>query len=81
MKQQDYLQCQCQLRVLATVIKDMPLKEFLFAIDRADTLGPIVDPTLYKHGMRALDHVHDLADAARTFQVAVRRLESEVVSP
>lgn len=79
MKQAAYEMTQEQLVILAQLINPLPLVEFLDAIDRAETLGPILDPTLFHKAGRRLEQVKALAHAARTFQIEVHRQMAEIL--
>ena len=80
MEREKYTETLCQLRVLATVVKDMPLKEFLNAISMADSLGPVLDPSLWKAGRANMNEVETLAQAAFKFQGAIRQMAKAAVS-
>jgi hypothetical protein len=69
----EYQSVQHTLILLAQLIKDLDLDSFLFAIERADMLGPILDPTLYQSGMPKMRDVQRLAKAAKVFQDEVKR--------
>ncbi len=67
-----YLQTQTHLQSLAQIVKDMPLYDFIKAINRAETTGPIVDPTLYREGSENLTKIKRLAQALLPFQKAAK---------
>ena len=69
----EYQAIQDQLVLLAQVIEPLDLAGFLSAIDYSETMGPIVDPTLYLQSANKLENVKRLAQAALTFQKEVRR--------
>ena len=72
-----YLQTQTQILAFAQVVRDMPLDEFMLAISRAHSLGPIVDPTLYRDGVANMTKIEDLARGLLEFQRVVRRITTE----
>jgi len=78
-----YLQTQQQLRLLAQIVREMPLKDFINAAEHAETLGPLIDPTLYAQGSRNLAKVKYLAQALLPFAQVVEKfsLEKDQVGP
>ena len=68
----EYAFVQGRLAQIAKLVQDLPLGEFLVAIERADSVGQIIDPTLWKMGHENMYRFRDLARAARLFQVAAR---------
>ena len=73
MKRIEYMAIQDQLVLLARVIEPLDLVDFLNEIEHSETVGPIVDPTLYLQSANKLENVKRLARAALTFQREVRR--------
>jgi hypothetical protein len=73
MTNEQYLSTQLQVMRMAALVRSMPLAEFLSAIDRAEAVGPILDPTLYRDAAPKLDQVKALAVALRGFQVAAEK--------
>ena len=61
MKEEEYINIQNQILAIRRIIKDLPLTEFITAIDRADTLGPIIDPTLWIKGNEQMKEIRELA--------------------
>src|SRR4051812_38317985 len=74
MRNEQYLETQMQVVRMAALARTLPLAEFLSAIDRAETMGPILDPTLYRAAMPKLDQVKALAASLRRFQVEAEKL-------
>ncbi len=80
MDNEQYLETQQQIIMLANLVKAMPLKEFTEAADKADAIGPFVDPTLWRAGEWNLRAIRELAHGLRTFQnIAVTVAEYERV--
>jgi hypothetical protein len=76
MDKEEYLETQQKVVLFANMVKDLPLKEFIELADRADAIGPIMDPTLWRNGHENLDIIRRLAGKLRSFQVeAVNVLE------
>ena len=69
----EYLEVQGQLTLLATAVREMPLAAFLAAIGKAETLGPIKNPTLFIQASAQLAQVKALAIAALPLQREVLR--------
>jgi hypothetical protein len=78
MDKEIYLQTQQTVLTMASIVKDLPLVDFLNAIEHADALGPAIDPTLWMQGHRKMYAVRDLASSLLTFQSAVTNLLDEI---
>jgi hypothetical protein len=68
----EYAQTQSQLLLFAGLLRGMPLERFLESIQRAETVGPLLDPTLY---MRAADALSAIKTIAFTLRDAQRKIE------
>lgn len=79
MDKDDYLMTQEKLIILGNLMEGMPLDEFLQAIDRVETVGPIVDPTLWMKGHRNMDKIKRIATAARAFQKECAAVKEETL--
>ncbi len=77
MKAEEYTATQQQLTLLGQLINDLDLVGFIDGASKAETLGPILDPTLYKKSIDKLEKVKALAQAARTFQKEVHKQLAE----
>jgi hypothetical protein len=64
----EYMLIQQQLTIFAGLIQKLDLSGFLTAINHADTVGPIVDPTLYMKGSSNMHKIERIARAAQAFQ-------------
>ena len=62
------------LWALVRLIEESPLSEMLAAAERADSIGAILDPTLYREKGRALAEDIEMLDALRHVQVVIERL-------
>jgi len=71
MNKGEYLMVQGQLLAMAQVARDMPLGEFVRAIERAEALGPLLDPTLYRQASFNMGQVKRLALGLLAFQESV----------
>lgn len=76
MERELYESTQMQIIQIARLVKDLPLGEFIGAIDTADSIGPVVDPTLWMRGHEKMDMIRKAAVALNKFQ-----LESEALFP
>ena len=61
MDNEEYLLCQTQVITFAQLILNIPLEEFLEKADRAETLGPIIDPTLWREANIPFSKIVELA--------------------
>lgn len=60
------------------VIAMLPLEDWLERMSRADTLGPILDPTLWMKAHEKMDKIRTIIEAALVLKKAVLKLQSEV---
>lgn len=68
MKEEEYINTQIQILAIRKITKDLPLTEFLSAIDKADILGPILDPTLWIKGNKPMRKIKELASCLLQLQ-------------
>ena len=80
MTDEEYAQTQQQLILLAQFAKDLNLSGFLQRISQAESIAPIMDPTLWIRGHRQLEQIKRLAQALRPFQQEIQRQINEVAS-
>jgi hypothetical protein len=73
----DYEMTQQQIVFIGSLIKGLPLDEFIAAIDHADSIGPILDPTLWMRGNKEMMKIRDLAAGLRDFQTIVNKIIQE----
>lgn len=74
MKPDDYMKVQMTLLKAGKEISQLDLESFCDAISRAETLGPIVDPTLSRRAMDRLEKIKKVAQTARAFKHAFAEL-------
>jgi hypothetical protein len=80
MEESKYLEVQTQLEILAGIVHDIPLKEFLEAAEVADAVGPIFDPTLWIRANRNLKRIKALAYKLQAFQEEARSWEDKTAA-
>jgi len=73
MDKKKYRETQSSIFIIAAMVERLDLQGFLAAIDKAETVGPIVDPTLYIRGRRNLQTIKNFAGSLLTFQQAVAK--------
>ncbi len=73
----DYEMTQQQIVFIGSLVKGLPLDEFIAAIDHADSIGPILDPTLWMRGNKEMMKIRDLAAGLRDFQTIVNKIIQE----
>ena len=73
MSEPEYLMLQQQIVMLAGMVRDMDLTGFLRAIDTAEAVGPLFDPTLYIAAHEKLRVVRTLAEGLMLFQKSIGR--------
>lgn len=69
---------QTQAMLLGPIIADLPVAEMLRAIERADTVGAILDPTAYRGGHERMRAFGDYLRALGQAQAKWRALASTV---
>lgn len=77
MLKDQYAAVQGQLLAIVSIVAEMPLQEFIAAGERAQSIGPVIDPTLWRQGHRQLEGVMRLAIALRVFQMEMERQMAE----
>lgn len=78
MNEEEYINVQQNLILLGQLIGTMDLDGFVAWINRAETIGPIADPTTYRQAQKRLGEVKRLAEAAQVFQREAQRQLGEV---
>lgn len=68
MNDREYISTQNQLMFVASVVKDLDLDEFLEWINKAEAIGLIVDPSLYRAAAANLCIIKGLAEAANVLR-------------
>ena len=71
---EEYMEIQYMLTAIAQRVNEMNLKGFLGRLNRADSIGAILHPTLYRDAMPGLEKIKRLANGARSFQLVVREI-------
>jgi hypothetical protein len=71
MKDTEYHAIQVKLFEAMHAVEPLDLKGFLAAIGRAESVGHILDPTLYRGGVENLQVVKRMATALRDFQKSI----------
>lgn len=74
MTNEEYMQTQLQLQALTTILLSMNLEGFLDRIEIADTMGPILDPTLYKKAGADFRTVQQTARAVHECQQKLKEI-------
>ena len=63
MTAEEYAEAQEGLVIVAAMVRNLPLEEMLRAIARAETVAPILDPTLFLRAGAKMAQVKQLAEA------------------
>lgn len=72
MNAEKYIQTQMTILAAAEIFKDLDLEEFVEAINKAEAVGPILDPTLFSQASAPLWQIKQLAEAGKEFQRRAR---------
>ena len=81
LKDEDYLLLQTQLTtmaMLASLLEPEDISKFINAINHAETIGPIVDPTAYRKSMSNLSFIKEIAEATLKFNKTVRTIQARI---
>ncbi len=78
MNAEEFVRLQSWLYTFASLVVDVDLDGFVESCDRADTIAPFVDPTLYIAKARDLRRVRDLAASLREFKKQAELTKEEV---
>lgn len=70
----EYMMTQALLLNAARIIRLLPLRDFLMAIELAETTGPILDPTLWRAAAGTLEEIKNMAHGALSFQNSLPRV-------
>jgi len=74
MDKKDYIDTQTKIITMSQIVSELPLQKFISAIDQADTLGPLIDPTLWIQGQNQMKKVKKLAQALFEFQLVSKEI-------
>ncbi|MGE5572975.1 MAG: hypothetical protein ACM3ZU_08165 [Bacteroidota bacterium] len=74
----EYIETQQQLLLLANIVSQMDLADLLERIQHGETVGPILDPTLFIRGSKKLSAVKRIAQGAQQFQKAIAEAKEEL---
>lgn len=69
MTEEEYTRTQTALLQLGQVVAGLDLEGFLAMISRAETMGPIMDPTLYRDAADNIQALKALATTLQTYQM------------
>jgi len=79
MKPQDYMKAQLDIIAVGRTVERIDLQALLRSVANAETLAPIMDPTLYRKAQANLHGVKRLAESLLPVQVAFRELRDVVI--
>ncbi|HEX6826590.1 MAG TPA: hypothetical protein VF077_09780 [Nitrospiraceae bacterium] len=68
MNEADFHMVTQQLLMVGNLVKDLKLSEYINAINRADSIAPIIDPTLWKKGHQKTAILQKMARGLMMFQ-------------
>ena len=75
MSNEEYQMIQDFLMAQASMFECLDLQGFIDKNLHADSVGAVLDPTLYRKGWRKLDAIRDLAIAAHGFVGSFQKLK------
>lgn len=71
MTQEEYIEVQSQVLLLGALVRDLDLEGFIAMAERADSVGPLLDPSRWIAARENLALVLTLARKLRAVQVAL----------
>jgi hypothetical protein len=71
MTRAQYLQVRNEMLLIVTSVREMPLAEFLSAVDQAERDGPVQSPRMWTEGPEQLEKDRALAMALASLQRTV----------
>lgn len=80
MKPKDYLNTQMALITIGKHASTLDLDSFTAHIEKAESVAPIVDPTLYRKAQENLQAIKKLANAVKTVQTCHQELFDAVLN-
>lgn len=75
----EYKTAMTRMGLVARAVENEPIEEMLRTLERADAVGPVLDPTAYRKGMKHLQDQRELLTALLEVQKVVRKLKAEAV--
>lgn len=79
MEKEQYLATQMAIIQIGKNSSGLDIDGFLAAISKAETLAPILDPTLYRKGADNLDAIKNLARSIKPVQEAFQKAFEAVI--
>lgn len=79
MNGRDYMKTQMQMVKLGKMIQPLRIGEFLRAIANAETVAPVVDPTLFRKAQGNLTALKELAQALLVVQEKFALVQNAVI--
>jgi hypothetical protein len=73
----EYQMTQDRIIIAASMVEGLDIVGFLKAINRAQALGPLVDPTLFMQAGKKLGQIKRMAEGALQFQEAAQGVAEE----
>lgn len=73
MTRAQYLQVRDEMLTVITAVREMPLIDFLAAVDQAEREGPLQSPRMWSEGAGQLEKDRGLATALAALQRTVAR--------
>lgn len=77
MTAEEYRRANLDIAITAEMIESMPLDEVLSAQSKADALGPIMDPTLYRDKAKDFQIDHERTRILRVAQIELKKLRAK----
>jgi hypothetical protein len=68
MSTETYQSAVLSAKLCADLLRHHDIPEILGAIERAETLGPVLDPTLYRQKIRVMEEDRELLRAAQVLR-------------
>lgn len=71
MTKEEYANTQQQILLVCSLLREMPLEDFIEWIEKAEAVGPIVNPTLYRESRGNIELVKKLAEKLLAVKISI----------
>ena len=68
MTNEKYTETQKKILELMSIVRELDLEDFIDSIHRAEAVGPMIDPTMYRAGSQNLQMIKELAEGLQKFK-------------
>lgn len=77
MSEEEYTQTQHTIQMIAGLVADLPLEEFIAIVEQAQAAGPVLDPTRWRQATDNLARLETMADGLLTVKLVALELREK----